>query len=672
MSVDTRASTAPTPLADAFYEFSQRVFDADGDFAASVERKLAEARMGQTVELYLARALAIGVLSGGVLWIAGTGLGYLLVTTFIEGTPSFFGLVLPSEQVLSIVQALKIPFLIVSSGIVLGLVGFALGFGTYVAIPYQKASAREREIEMLLTDSISFMYALSVGGLNQLEILEAMARADDTYGETAKEFQSIVLETQYFDTDYRSAIRNQALTTPSDELSQFLTDMLSIIDSGGDMQQFLDDQKEKHLRTAKQQQELNLETLELFGEMYMTLSLFPLLLIIILVIMGMMGQAKTSMLYGTVYGLIPLIGVAFLVMVSTVKQDEPGSGYLEGSSDRRGAASTGISDLGAIEGYVGEYELFDRIENREGTHETLRLLKRPHYFFRSNPLYVLALSVPAAIVSVGVAVLSGSAPLSLSGFIDNPVGATVIWLYVPLYVAFLPLAVFHEWNVRARRKIVGNLSDSLRKLSSANDTGMTLLESFAVVADTSSGKLAEEFETIHAKVDYGTSMRGALIEFNNSYHIPRLARTVKLITKAQEASGRLTDVLSTAARTSENQDDIERERRSRARMQIVIIVMTYLTLLGVMAILQVNFLDTMAGLAERSSGSSGAGGAGGAAGFGSGVDTDMLGMLFFHAVTLQAVTSGLISGYMSEGSLLAGVKYAVVLPAFALVVFSVI
>ncbi|PSP64407.1 flagella assembly protein j, partial [Halobacteriales archaeon QH_8_64_26] len=106
--------------------------------------------------------------------------------------------------------------------------------------------------------------------------------------------------------------------------------------------------------------------------------------------------------------------------------------------------------------------------------------------------------------------------------------------------------------------------------------------------------------------------------------------------------------------------------------QIVIIVMTYLTLLGVMAILQVNFLDTMAGLAERSSGSSGAGGAGGAAGFGSGVDTDMLGMLFFHAVTLQAVISGLISGYMSEGSLLAGVKYAVVLPAFALIVFSVI
>src|SRR5699024_2092839 len=111
------------------------------------------------------------------------------------------------------------------------------------------------------------------------EIFEAMAGANDTYGEVAKEFESVYLETEYFDTDYRTAIRTQALRTPSEELSQFLTDMLSIIDSGGDMTEFLRDKKDKHLRTAKQEQSLVLETLELFGEMYITLSVFPLLLI---------------------------------------------------------------------------------------------------------------------------------------------------------------------------------------------------------------------------------------------------------------------------------------------------------------------------------------------------------------------------------------------------------
>jgi len=223
--------------------------------------------------------------------------------------------------------------------------------------------------------------------------------------------------------------------------------------------------------------------------------------------------------------------------------------------------------------------------------------------------------------------------------------------------------VFHEWNERARKGITDKLSENLRKLSSANDTGMTLLESMRIVADTSSGRLADEFEVIHSKVNYGTSLKDALREFNNEYHIPRLARTVKLISKAQEASSQITQVLSTAAQASENQDDIDRDRKSRTRMQMVIIIMTFLTLLGVMAILKVKFLDVMAQLVAQSS----SGGGGG--GFASGIDVQMLTMLFFHAVTLQAVISGFIAGYIRDVSILAGVKFVIALSTCALLTF---
>jgi flagellar protein FlaJ len=160
------------------------------------------------------------------------------------------------------------------------------------------------------------------------------------------------------------------------------------------------------------------------------------------------------------------------------------------------------------------------------------------------------------------------------------------------------------------------------------------------------------------------SLRDALVEFNNKYAVPRLARTVKLITEAQEASSQITDVLTTAAQASENQDDIERERKSRTRMQVAIIVMTYITLLGVMAILQTQFIDVMGDLVSQSDG----GGAGGGAGFGGGggVDPEVLSMLFFHAVTIQAVLSGFISGYIRDAELVSGVKYAVILMTLAL------
>src|SRR6056297_1687454 len=119
-----------------------------------------------------------------------------------------------------------------------------------------------------------------------------------------------------------------------------------------------------------------------------------------------------------------------------------------------------------------------------------------------------------------------------------------------------------------------------------------------------------------------------------------------------------------ASCASVNQDDIERERKSRTRMQVAIIVMTYITLLGVMAILQTQFIDVMGDLVAQSDG----GGSAGGAGFGGGgsIDPEVLSLLFFHAVTIQAILSGFISGYIRDAELVSGVKYAVILMTLAL------
>ncbi|MFB6162322.1 MAG: type II secretion system F family protein [Halococcoides sp.] len=661
---------------DAFYPIYKRLFDEDGDFVASVDAKLAEARMADNVEMFLSKTLAVGLISGGALWLVGMLIGTLVVTLVWGGeAPSFFGLYFP-EPILSIVEFLKLPFTVLVSGIVFGTIGFISGFGSLVSIPYFRSSAREREINVLLSDSVSFMYALSVGGMNQLEILNAMATSEDTYGEVSKEFQTIVRETQYFDIDYRTAVRNQALRTPSDELSQFLTDMLSIINSGGDMTRFLEDQKNKQMRTAQQQQERILDTLELFGEMYMTLSLFPLLLIIILVVMELMTSASQKMLLlGVTYLLIPLISIGFLVVISTVTQDEPGDGFLEPEGES-GTEVTGKSidvlDFSFVNQFVGEYSIFDKIKSKEGTYNLMKVITQPHIFFRDYPMTVLVVTVPISLVALVFALLMGWANLSISAMTSSPLRETFAWFYVPMYINLVPLTVFYEWNVRSRRGIIGSLSDNLRKLASANETGMTLLESVKVVSETSSGTLADEFHAMHAKVKYGTDLKTALREFNNDYHIPRLARTVKLISEAQEASNQIQHVLSTAAQASENQDDIDRERISRTRMQVAIILMTYITLLGVMALLKVQFLEKMGSLVTQVGSTSGSSVAGG--GMGGQFQSKLLkggfmSMLFFHAVTIQALASSFIAGYVRDIKILSGAKYAVALSTLALVVW---
>jgi len=101
-------------------------------------------------------------------------------------------------------------------------------------------------------------------------------------------------------------------------------------------------------------------------------------------------------------------------------------------------------------------------------------------------------------------------------------------------------------------------------------------------------------------------------------------------------------------------------------MQVAIIVMTYITLLGVMAILQTQFIDVMGDLSSQGESAGGAAAGGGPSFGGGGIEPDVLSMLFFHAVTLQAALSGFISGYIRNADIISGVKFAVILMTLAL------
>jgi flagellar protein FlaJ len=654
-------------LGYVFYPLYARLFDEDSDLISALERKLAEARIDYPVEMYVSQALGIGLLVGLIAWSVGVGAGYLLVSWGVIRNAPIFGLEL-NEPLLTLVRNLRVPTIILMLGFFFGMLGMGAVLGTAVATPYLRSAERRREINRLLPDGISYMYALSQGGMSQIDIIDAVADADDTYGEFAREFETIIKETEYFDTDYRTAIRRRSIETPSEEFSQFLTDLLSIMDSGGNITRFLDDKKNQHFRTARQEEEEVLDTLELFGEIFITISLFPLLLIIMLVVLQLLGRPLISPLYATTYVLIPFLGLAFLIVVAIIKIDDPGDGWINldstGMIDETGRQ--GLFDRGLVDQYADEYYLFDRIRDRDGTLRTLDILTEPHLFFRDHPLYTVALSLPAAVALIAVAIVTGAAPATWNGLVDRPVVSTTMYVYIPIFLIGGPLALFHEWKQRSRYAVLDGLSDELRKLASANDTGMTFLESVRTVAETSSSRLAEELGIVHTRTQYGMTLEDALIVFNNKYQLPRLARTVKLIAEAQQASNEISSVLSTAAQAVENQEDIQRDRISRTRLQVAIIALVFFTLLGVMAILKTRFIDVVATLTQQEGdqvfGTQ----------FGGAVDRNLLSLLFFHALILQALVAGFVSGYIRDSNLLSGLKYVLGFLGITLIVWMVV
>jgi flagellar protein FlaJ len=93
-------------------------------------------------------------------------------------------------------------------------------------------------------------------------------------------------------------------------------------------------------------------------------------------------------------------------------------------------------------------------------------------------------------------------------------------------------------------------------------------------------------------------------------------------------------------------------------------------------LLKTQFLDVMAGLVESGSQagqeSSQAASQGGQQSLTGDIEPQKLSMMFFHAVTLQSILSGFISGYMRDADLLSGVKYTVILMTIALLVWGLL
>ena len=620
-----------------------RRFDPNGAILDSVDRALTGAHAGGTAAAYLTRAVGIGTTVGALLTLVGAVFGYGIFDTAVAAGVT---------------------------GACAGVLGGIVSAGGWLLRPYVHAARRGRQIDRLLPDAVAHAYALSTGGLDQLAVLEALAGAEDAYGAVSVEFQRVVSEMRYAGIDYRSALRRRAEATPSETLSTFIEDLVAVVDTGGRIEPFLRERTERYRRRDERDRERRLEALELFGELYVTLSVFPLLLIIVLVVVATMGEPTTDLIFVTVYALIPLSGAGFLVLVAAVVRDEPGDGLLDTPHTTRGVRDRTAGAESPRGRAVDGSALFERIAAGTRRHRIVSALEAPHDLLRARPRYSLLITLPVAAGLLAAAVVSGHASVAPVGWFERPVRSTAVWVYTPAAVVLGPLCVFTELNRRTTRGVTDRLAETLRTLAAANETGQTLLESLRTVASGSADPLANELGTVHAKVVHGMRLRTALVEFNNAYAEPRLARAVTLIADARAASSQIAAVLTTAAEAIEIHDDLERERRSRTRMQITVIGVTYLTMLGVMAVLQTQLVDVLGGLSSGS-GTTSAGAVGGAD-EGVGIAPATLSLAFFHAATVQAVVSGVVSGYLRAGTFRAGIPFVLAYGAITLGVWSAV
>jgi len=170
------------------------------------------------------------------------------------------------------------------------------------------------------------------------------------------------------------------------------------------------------------------------------------------------------------------------------------------------------------------------------------------------------------------------------------------YLVYAAYIALVPLAVFHEGKMARERKLQKQIPDFLGRMASTNETGMTIRDSIKLMAKSDTGAISKQND--------------ALTRFANRIRTHVVARSITLITKANESSSDVGEVLSVAARDAETEQTLRKERAMNMMIYIVIIYISFIVFVGVIYVITDSFLTQMAMAGEEMEASGAAGGGG--------------------------------------------------------------
>jgi flagellar protein FlaJ len=622
----------------------------------ALQRWLNQARFGLTYDVYLETwtryalgATVLGLVLGVLLTVQLAGMGAF----------EFVGTLGLPEPVGSPVYSLRVAIAgSLLTGTLAGVLGGGLAIGSYY-YPRFVVGTRRRSIDVLLPHAIVYMYALSYGGMNTFEVVREIAEADEVYGAVSEEFDMIVRDVELFGNDLFTALRDARNLTPSDNLEQFLDDLLSVLDSGSDVTGFLEGESETYMQNARQEQEDFLETLSIMSEVFVVAFVAaPLFLIVTLIVISLLGSDSLGLLYLLVYLFLPTGMVLFLLTVDVLSNP-----YAQHAA----TLDVGDEEANEVTPAVEADPQFERYHERKRRDELRDLVSDPIERIRERSPYLsLVLTLPAATFAVAFLVASGLVTASAAALVSNPVPTTIGLFVVPFLVVTGPLTLFYEGERRRKRRLERRFPDTLNVLSSANQMGIRLAESFGLVSRWSEGVMATELEKVQNDITWNHDVEAALLKFANRLEVPQVTRTMKLVAKGSQSSGDLSRVISIAAEDTRNRAQIEQNRRSTMSAYIAIVVIGFLVYLAVVLLINGSYLEPIGQFTN------GAAGQGADAGLTSVTEVPVaeFRMVFFHSALVQAVGSGLLAGKLAENDALAGLKYSLLLVGVAIGVFT--
>jgi len=249
-------------------------------------------------------------------------------------------------------------------------------------------------------------------------------------------------------------------------------------------------------------------------------------------------------------------------------------------------------------------------------------------------------------------------------------------LYVSQYASFLvsflnilggliasvpPVFLFYA-RYRKNKEIEEQFIVFIRDLNDSINSGMTLPLALNHCSKRNYLSLSKYVNEISAQVDWGIPFEKALKNFSDKIHSLAVKRAVTTITETYKVGGKLTDTLEAISRALITIEKIKKERSASVRSQVVTSYMIYFVFIFILVVMQVFLIPALSqkpatGLTESITG-------------GGAVSSKMFSDVFVVFIIIQGFFAGLVTGKISEGTLISGLKHSVILILLGYAIFS--
>jgi len=212
-------------------------------------------------------------------------------------------------------------------------------------------------------------------------------------------------------------------------------------------------------------------------------------------------------------------------------------------------------------------------------------------------------------------------------------------------------------------KMEERFPEFLRDLSESRRAGMTMARAVEASAEGNYGKLTPEIKKMAIQISWGCSFTEALKLFADRLKTPLIKRSTSLVIKAQEAGGRVSDIIEAAARDCREIKILQDERKMEMKLYLIIVYIAFFVFLAVIVILADSFIPQLISSTQD------------VQGIGmikSGGSVWEYQFIFICAAISQAIGNGLVGGVLGEGNIPAGLRHGFILVLISYIIFKVI